>query len=339
MGGDSEIPVAVATSVLEAPDGYEIKGTSTLVDADGNTVVQWIKTGIDRERQEAMFREMVAGMVAEIEPLAPEGAPQATDPDLLAVYPVGDHHVGMYAWDEEAGGDYNIHEAKRLLVSSVERLSESMPRAREALVVILGDFFHYDSLDPVTPTAKNQLDSDGRFPLMVRTGMEILRRVVELAKARHELVHLIVQAGNHDPATAVFLAESFAMLYEQEPRVQVDTSPRRFHYHEHGKALIGVCHGHERRKLEDLALIMAEDQREAWGRTFHRYWYTGHVHKDRVLDVQGTRIESFRILPPRDAWAEGHGYRGRSEMKGIVIHAEHGEVQRVTVNPEMFREG
>ena len=126
-----------------------------------------------------------------------------------------------------------------------------------------------------------------------------------------------------------------AALYERDERVSVDTVPNHFHYHHFGSTLIGVHHGHGP-KLEQLPLIMAADQPEAWGQSQHRYWYTGHTHKDRVLDIQGVRVESFRVLPPKDAWAAGKGYRSARSMTAITIHKKFGEADRRFVKPEMF---
>jgi hypothetical protein len=81
---------------------------------------------------------------------------------------------------------------------------------------------------------------------------------------------------------------------------------------------------------------MATDRREDWGKTRYRYWWTGHVHHDQVKDIQGVKCESFRVLPPADAWADGAGYRSMRDIKAIVFHKEYGEVARHTVNPEML---
>lgn len=317
------------------PDGYKLKGTSTLY-REGEPVLQWVKTTEDRERQEAILREVVAGLSSEIPRAAPIARPDSQHTELCAVYPVGDHHLGMYAWHEEAGGDYDMKIAERLLVGAFDALTRSLPKAKHALVAFLGDFFHYDSLTPVTPTHKNILDADGRYALMVRTGVRIIRASVDAVLRRHETAHVVFQAGNHDLATAVFVTECLAALYENDPRITVDRSPAQFHYYRHGENLVGVCHGHEVKKLDELPLIMAADRAEDWGQTRHRWWLTGHTHQDRLLDVKGTRIESFRILPPSDAWAHNKGYRPGREMKAALLHSTHGEVQRVSVRPEMI---
>ena len=45
-----------------APDGWRVKGTSTLYDADGNAKLQWVKTTADMERQRELMAAAVAAM-------------------------------------------------------------------------------------------------------------------------------------------------------------------------------------------------------------------------------------------------------------------------------------
>lgn len=321
------------------PDGYQLRGASTLYDRrTGQPLLQWVKTTRDQDRQLEMMREAVAALVEDVVPVEPSALPTARREDLLTVYPVSDHHVGMYAWAEETGdADWDLDLARRSLTSAAELLAEASPASTRALVLILGDLFHYDGLESVTPTSKNLLDSDGRYAKMVRVAIASVRAAVEAARRRHAHVTVAIQPGNHDPSSALFLSEALRCLYEREERVEVDVTVAQFRYFRHGDSLLGVCHGHEVRRLQDLALIMATDRPDDWGATRHRYWYTGHVHRDTVMDEQGVRIESFRCLPPTDAWAAGRGYRGAREAKAIVLHERHGEVARFAVRPEAWQ--
>lgn len=320
----------------EVPDGFKVKGVSTYYGRDGEPRGQWVKTQEDRERQLEIMREAIQALAEDLPKMEPAPAPEFTEGDYLAAYPISDHHNGMYSWDKETGADYDLVIAEKLLTGAFSHLTGAMPPARCCLIPVLGDYFHYDGLEPVTPTGKNQLDSDGRYAKMVRVGIRSLRRAVDIARRKHAEVRIIIEPGNHDLSGSVFLVECLNVLYENEPRVTVDTSPRHFHYHQFGSNLIGVHHGHGVRRLEDLALIMATDMPDAWGKTRHRYWWTGHIHKDTVKDVQGVHVESFQILAPTDAWAANKGYRGGRSMKAILLHKDHGEVQRVAVNPEMI---
>lgn len=321
------------------PPGFHLRGSSTLYRrGEQEPLLQWVKTSANHEAQERIARETVAALADDLPREQPKKPPKHQLSDLLAAYPVGDHHLGMYAWAEEAGEDYDLTIAERLLGGAVNHLTTTLPAAEKALVVLLGDFFHYDSRIPETPENRNNLDSDSRHQKMIRIGVRLVRHVLRRTLQRHTHVRVIIEKGNHDPFSSAFLAECLAILYEEEPRVEVDTSPSLFHYYEFGKCLVGVHHGHSVKKLDKLPLIMAADNPEAWGRTRHRYWWTGHIHKDTVQDVAGVRVESFRVLPPTDAWASGMGYRTAREMKGLVLHREHGEVARYAVNPLMLEE-
>lgn len=318
------------------PDPAKIVSTATLVDQSGRVTAQWIREKPEEAERERLWIEAaqdICRCVHRVEPIpAPTGP---LNSDLLACYPVGDHHLGMLAWGPEAGADYDLEIGERLLRDASTYLMQSAPACDQALVAVLGDFFHYDSFDAVTPTNRHLLDADSRYPKMVRSGIRALRHLVDAALERHGRVHVIVEIGNHDMSSAVFMMELLEALYENEPRVSIDTSPSRFHYYEFGKCLIGTHHG-DGAKADKLPGIMAADRPEAWGRTSFRYWWTGHVHHRSANDYPGCSVESFRILAPADAWAAGKGYRSQRDMKAIILHREHGEVARHTVNPSMF---
>lgn len=322
--------------VHPVPDGFKLRGTSTLYDAKtGEPKIQWVKSTIDEARQQEMFQAAIKAMADDLPRAKPTKAPKLVIEHLASVYPVGDHHFGMLAWREETGSDYDLDIGERLLTSAMDSLVASSPASGTGVLVLLGDFLHYDSFESVTPTSKHQLDSDSRFPKMVRAAIKSVRYQVRAMLMRHAKVHVIVEIGNHDLSSSIFLMECLFNLYENEPRVSVDRSPSHFHYWRFGKCLVGVHHGHGA-KMDKLPLIMATDQAKDWGETEYRYWYTGHVHHDQQKDYAGVRCESFRILPPADAWAANNGYRAGRDMKCIVLHQQYGEVARHIVNPAML---
>lgn len=316
-----------------------IKGVSTLYrkGPDGDEpVLQWVKTKEDQAKQWELFQKAVEAFTEQLPPVDPTGGPAEVETDRMVGIPVGDHHLGMLSWGEETGTDYDLTIGERLLHQSIDYLVNAAPACDTALLAILGDYLHYDSFEAITPLNRNKLDSDTRYPKMARVGIRCTRRAIESARQRHRNVRVIIAPGNHDPTGATWLRECLAALYEKEPRVTIDTAPRHFHYFDFGKNLIGVHHGDTVKKAEDLPLIMATDCPIEWGRTQHRYWWTGHLHSDNLKDIQGCKVERFRVLPPVDGWAHKSGYRSLSDMKAIVYHKQFGEVGRQTVNPAMF---
>jgi hypothetical protein len=323
-------------TVTHLPDPKKISKISTLFDQQGRVTQQWVSEKPEDIEREALWVECAKAMASDLPRAIVAAAPDSTDTNLMACYPVGDHHLGMLSWDEETGANYDLGIGETLLSGAINYLVEATPPCGTALIALLGDFFHYDSFDAVTPSSRNLLDADGRYPKMVRAGIRSARYLIEAAKRRHRTVRVIVEIGNHDLSTSIFLMECLANIYEGDDRVTIDTSPSHYHYFEFGKCLIGTHHGHGA-KMEKLPLIMASDRAVEWGRTQYRYWLTGHIHNKTAQDYAGCTVESFRILAPADAWATQKGYRSARDMKAIILHKEYGEVARHTVNPSMCK--
>ena len=341
-----KVPQPAKLEIPARPEAPSIiTKTTTLYNAEGDTILQWVhdksQAEKEREQQWRAFAEELSQGVTRIDPVP---APEARCADLLAVYPVGDHHMGMLSWHRETGDSYDLRIGERLLMGAFSHLTYNARAADEALVVFLGDFMHYDSFETVTPTNRNMLDSDSRFPKVAKAAVTLMRRAVNLALLRHQRVNVIVSAGNHDPSSSVFMAMCLNIAYEKEPRVAVDTSPIACHYFLFGEVLLGVHHGHSI-KMQNLPLVMAADRPALWGRAKHRHWLTGHIHQAKTQpaisaqDYAGCTVESFRILPPPDAWAVSKGYRPHRDMKAIIYHRKWGEVARHTVNSVMLEEG
>lgn len=321
---------------VHLPDPKKITKVSTLYDQQGRVTQQWVSEKPEDVDREKLWRECAEAMAAELPRAAPVPMPQAVSADLCACYPVSDLHLGMYSWHRETGSDYDIAIAEELLANATEHLIKTAPPCKTAFIPILGDLLHYDSTEAVTPAHRNLLDADGRSQKMVEAGVRALRRFAAVGLEHHGHLHFVFEPGNHDPFSIMFLRILFSALFENEPRVTVDMSPGNFHYFEFGTCLIGTHHGHSA-KMDKLPLIMASDRPEAWGRTKHRHWWTGHIHHRKHEDFVGCTVESFRILASPDAYAASHGYRSIRDMQAIILHREHGEVARHTVNPDMFK--
>ena len=326
-----ESPEADASGL--APEGFVVQGKSTMYDDQGNIKLQWVKTKqslVERHEKLLEALEEASDRIGAIA-LPRSSGPKECDSQLLAVYPYGDPHIGMYAWHGDAQADFDLDRAVQIMTSATQRLVKSAPPAQKALVAFLGDFYHADNQNNVTTRSGHQLDVDSRWSKVFQTGVETAAVLIKMALAKHKEVHVICEIGNHDDHSALALAVCLSMYFRNEPRVTVDTSAQRFHYYRFGQNLIGIHHG-DLVKPAALPGLMAADRSTDWGKTTHRVWYTGHIHNQTRYDLAGCEVESFRILPPRDAWAQSMGYRGGASMDCIVRHKERGEIGRQTVH-------
>lgn len=311
--------------------------TSTLYDADGNVRLQWVKAKLAQTAGFEALKEAIQQAADEYKGVAkPVKAPPRTEANLLTVVPMGDPHVGMYAWKDEAGEDFDCDIARRDLLAAVSRLVAVVPASERCVIVNLGDFFHADNSQNKTMRSGHALDVDTRWPRVLKVGCQIMIDLVGLALHKHQRVEVINAIGNHDDHSAVMLSAFMEAFFHNEPRVYIHPSASKFHYIEHGKTLLGVTHG-DTAKLPTLGGLMASDRPEVWGRTEHRYWLTGHVHHSSKLELPGCTVESFRTLAAKDAWAAAAGYRAGRDMYAIVYSKEFGEVERYRCDIRMAR--
>lgn len=321
--------------VAGAPAGYRLKGVSSLVNAEGEMTQQWIKTTseIDPLALLDQFRAALDENPIKVAKPTPARKASAYDAGRLTAYPLGDPHFGMLSWPEETGEDFNLQIARDNLAAAIDRLVNLAPVTEEALLINLGDFLHSDNFAGVTARSGHPLDTDSRWPKILRVSVWALIHATKRLLEKHRKVHVVNLKGNHDDQSAIMLALCMATHFDKEPRVVIDESPAMFHWHEFGANLFGMTHGHTV-KAKDLPGLMAADKPEAWGRTKFRRWYTGHVHHESAKEFGGCVVETFNTLAAKDAWHHGQGYRARRQMVCDVHDKKHGLVLRHTVGVE-----
>lgn len=315
--------------------GFVAHATSTLIKPDGSIALQWVKERADPAQEAERNKAAAEAFAAELPKLSPIRAERKHNKRLMACYPIGDAHIGMRSWHEETGEDWDLSIAEHIQCGAMRKLVESAPEAESATIVNLGDWFHYDSMEPVTQRSGNVLDVDSRYAKMVRVGVMVMRQCIESALEKHKRVRVINAIGNHDDTGAIWLSVCLSHFYERNKRVIIEQSPAAFNYFRFGKCLVGIHHGHSC-KADKLPGVMAADRPKDWGEAEHRFWWLGHFHHQAVREFPGVTVETFGTLAARDAYAAAGGWRSRRYMQCIVLHDEFGEVARHTVRPEMI---
>jgi len=276
-------------------------------------------------------------MLESIEPVDPMAAPERRNADLCVCYVLSDAHIGMLAFEEETGGDnWDTKIAEETLTRWINAAIQSVPDAHTGLLIQLGDWLHFDGMVPETPTSKHSLDTDTRFQLLVRVAIRTLRRVVSLMLEKHEHVHVIMADANHDPASGAWLREMFQTLYENEPRITIDTSADTYYAYRWGDVSVFAHHGHKA-KIGSLSSIFAGKFRELYGKTTYSYAHVGHLHHKAVKEDTMMITEQHSTLAAPDAYAAKGGYISKRGASTIIYHKKFGEVGRTTIRPEMLK--
>jgi len=258
-------------------------------------------------------------------------APTYTESDLVTVYPIADRHNGLRAWARETGEAYDSTIASERLTAWMGRCVAQSPPSDVGVILDIGDGEHMDDATNATPKSKHVLDVDTRVFKTVETSVASLAHCVELALSKHRKVHVRILPGNHNPT--IYLAVMFALAerYRDEPRVEVQKVPGEFWVFEFGKVMLAAHHG-DKAKAQQMVLFLADEYPELWGKTQHRYLFTGHLHHHKSQDIGGVQWEQLRAVTARDAYAVSHAYSARAQLQAITLHKELGEVSRVKVS-------
>jgi len=317
------------------PDGYVAKGVSTYYNAEGKPSGQWVKASMSHQALVDAIRETIDGFKDDIPPASVIVAPDASEEHLCNLYTFTDYHLGMLAWHKEGGSDWNISIAEQTIIAALAKMIDQSPKAHTAVINIQGDFLHTDGKTPVTPASKHVLDADSRFPKIRRAAIRIIRSLVTMSLLRHQEVHLIIAEGNHDEESAGWLADLFAVHYEDEPRVTVNDSVLPFYVLEWGNTMLGIHHGHKV-KNESLPLLFAAQFPQQWGRTTRREIHCGHRHHRDEKEYNGVTVVQHPTLAARDAYAARGGWIADRAAWAITYHKKYGAVGRVMITTEML---
>lgn len=329
-------------SELGLPQGFDSDRISVNLDGEGNPKQVWVKGKKDKVSSDALFEKTLEVWLDKIKPTKPRKAKKDLNPrkkkeskDLMNVYTLSDFHLGMLAWHEEGGDDWDLKTAKKVLIEAFREMISRSPKAGSCVINQLGDLLHSDGFLPVTPLSGHVLDQDTRFDKLVEVCIDLLIEVVEMCLEHHEKVHLICAEGNHDITSSKWLRHAFNRMYSKEPRVTVDTTPKPFYVFEHGETLLGFHHGHKVRNAGKLVSVFSSDPkfRPAWGRCKNTYIHTGHLHSEKREDLNGAMVIQHPTLAARDAYASSNGYNSMRGCIAFTYHKKYGEVSSVNIKP------
>lgn len=309
--------------------GYQMGKVTVQRNASGDVERTWERQSPEAAHLRETMEAHALGVRDDIEPAPPTPPPETYDEDLLTVYPIGDPHCGLYAWEAETGNHFDLREFERIQCAAFDRIVEASPASAVALYNGKGDETHADNSKNRTPRSGHELDVHGRHGEVVRMAVRVKRYQIGRLLTKHKRVLVRIDPGNHDVETALHLALVLEALYENEPRVEIITSPNPYWYYAWGKVLIGTCHG-DGAKGKDLPLLMATDVRDLWGAAAYCVWFVGHLHHKWIQEYNGCDVEYVATLAARDRHAHGAGYRSRRTLQAITYHRIDAEVERQT---------
>lgn len=321
-----------------APEGFCVKGVSTLYDMDGEVKAQWVKTNVDPEEQKRMLEEAVSAFYEDLPAIKKKPAPKNYDTDIIPWFQIGDAHLGMLAHEAETGQNFDLKIATRELLSAMTSLIDNSEPRERCVINDLGDGTHYENYSAVTEASGHRLDHDGRYPKMIRAYSQVMRAIVDKALEKFKHVDIIINQGNHSRTNDIWMAELLRVAYREESRLTVLDNSNVFIPYRMGNTFVMVHHS-DKCKPAQLAKVMATDFHQDWGESRHRYIDIGHIHHQMVVkEHPGVVIESWNQLAAQDKYAHDGGWRSRQCLTRVDRSRTYGEKGRETITAHEVRD-
>jgi hypothetical protein len=251
------------------------------------------------------------------------------DPHLLVLDPA-DIHIGKLASESETKDPYNNNIAVKRVYEGVNEILNRVQFFNiDKIVLIIGnDILHTDTTKRTTTSGTPQ-DTDGQwfdnFLIAKNLYVNVIEKLLTVAD-----VHVVHNPSNHDFMAGWYLAQTIESWFNKCKNITFDTSithRKAFVYHDN---LIGSTHG-DGAKNQDLPLLMAQEYKEEWAKTKHRYIYIHHVHHKTSKDYIGVTVESSRSARGTDSWHHRNGYQHASKaIEAYLHHPKNGQIARLT---------
>ena len=282
---------------------------------DGQIVVDrvWPRTSPILDSIDDAIKEMcecVAGRAPKIR------VPRKSNSDLLSVYNMGDLHMGMHAWNQEVGVDFDLQIATGDIINSMSDLIGRANPSETCILINYGDAIHFHDDTNQTKGHGHSLDSDGRVFKVLGIACEVMNKCVEMALQKHKKVVVRNVKGNHDEELAMALAYQMHAWWRNEKRVTIEMSPADQWFYQFGKVMLMATHGHNMPPVKMIPFMSAKEPK-MWGDTILRRALHGHFHSKSVIESLGGKVEGFSNLAPNDAWHASKGYL--SELECVLI--------------------
>ena len=306
--------------LMTIAEGRILGKVTTQIDGSGEVKNVWYRQDEKDVKSQAYMLAAVEELTKEIKPLPTIKKPKkASNKDILNLYTLTDVHLAMLAWDKEGGDDWDTEIAIRTVKGTFMDMLDKSPDSEECVINQGGDWQQYDSFKPVTPQSGHILDSDTRPQKMVQASINLMRWLIVECLKKHKKVNVVIQTGNHDQFSSLFLQQAMIALFEDNKRVHINDSPLPYYAFEFGKVMLGFHHGHIRRN-EQLPLVFAAGFAEIWGRTKIRDVHKGHRHHFEIKEMSGMTVIEHPTIAARDSHASHGGFFSTRCAISVVYH-------------------
>lgn len=193
---------------------------------------------------------------------------------------------------------------------------------QKVLILSGGDILHVDNYQSTTASG-TQLDTTD-INQAWDDAFDFFDLIIDKSLDHAESVEVMYVPGNHDESAAQTLFKALNKLYRKEDRLVIDDRQEMYKATLLGHNFIGATHGVKRNK-KDYPMLFATQFSSLWGTdgVNTREVYTGHLHHEHTVDMNGLMIRQMPTRNKDDKWHKDNGFVGSHKRFQIVEYSEY----------------
>lgn len=227
---------------------------------------------------------------------------------------IPDLHIGLLAWREETGADYDLKIVKERFFKCINDILDRCKgrKFKKIVFVTLGDLLHIDNDRQETTNGTFQ-QVEGRMAKITECAEDMIIDALTILgdKAPVEYIYL---CGNHDRTVGYMLARSVSNAFRNDANITCDISPNPIKHRRYGVGLVLYHHGDASKK--NIAELPMKHAREEVSYAKFVEINLGHYHDEEIKSVNGARVRYFPTICSSSYWEYQQGYA--SPLKAIV---------------------
>ncbi len=296
------------------------------------------RTGIDSEYILDYVKIKLKDLEIKFEDTNSELSEKTDNEKYVGILNVYDIHLDKIPLFENP----NVDEYLDSLYNGIDyllNLGEKLFDVNTIIFPVGGDLFNTNGFSLTTKKGTPQSSYD--HPTRVfKLGLDFCLNVINKLISKRKNVYIPVIYGNHDRDVDFYLGAILESVYHNNDCVKVNNTFVLRKYYNIDKLLFGFGHGDiEKRKVNQLPLVMASEVPTLWSNSTVRTFYLGDIHHKeeykflKVKDFPGCTVSFLRSVSKMDQWHNENMYIGiHRTLEYHIYNSNKGNLSNLTYN-------
>lgn len=206
---------------------------------------------------------------------------------------------------------------------SLNKIHATIAKGYEKVLIISGgDLIHTDGHRGMTSsgTVVGNIDLNKAWD----NAFDYIDSIINQAAKYSNEVEVTYVPGNHDENVGGTVIKALERTYKLNNRVSIDSEHKMFKATLLGHNFIGATHG-DKSSRKKYPMLFATNYSQLWGKdkVVTREAFTGHLHFEQTLDMDGLLIRQAPTRNKTDQWHTDNGFNSAHKRFMLVQYNEY----------------